>query len=277
MRLDGPIVIGLAGKAGTGKTSVANRIAPIAQTFGFDEKQDVITFPLKDYKILWDHMSFAEPLHEIVTAKQKITGADAQDRQAYAILDVLLRVFGRNPLWGAPPFKDLIKIVNTAAGWHLDPDLKPRAFMQWLGTDVCRKHDPDCWVRTLKTSLRAKYQQFLTEQDDDEIVNYTSPDNFGVVISDLRFPNEVEAIRTYQHGYVIRFDASDDVREARLISRDGVAQSEHSGHASETALDSLSDNTFSAIINTDGMDVTSQAYATQVIIKQLLEGTYGQD
>ena len=67
---------------------------------------------------------------------------------------------------------------------RLDREITPRWILQYWGTEVCRRgfHD-DIWIASLENKLR-------TTSDD-------------VVISDCRFPNEIEAIRA-QGGYVIR-------------------------------------------------------------------------
>ena len=56
------------------------------------------------------------------------------------------------------------------------PDLTPRWVLQFWGTEVCRRgfHD-DIWIASLENKLR-------NSQDD-------------VVISDCRFPNEIDAIK----------------------------------------------------------------------------------
>jgi len=67
---------------------------------------------------------------------------------------------------------------------RLDRDVTPRLMLQIWGTEVCRRgfHD-DIWIASLENKLRST-------QDD-------------VVISDCRFPNEIESIRR-QGGQVIR-------------------------------------------------------------------------
>lgn len=67
---------------------------------------------------------------------------------------------------------------------RLGRDITPRYILQYWGTEVCRQgfHD-DIWIASLENKLR-------NTQDD-------------VVISDCRFPNEINAIRR-QGGYVIR-------------------------------------------------------------------------
>jgi len=64
------------------------------------------------------------------------------------------------------------------------PDLTPRWVLQYWGTEVCRKgfHD-DIWIASLENKLR------------------TSKDN--IVISDVRFPNEIKAIHN-AGGKVVR-------------------------------------------------------------------------
>jgi len=64
------------------------------------------------------------------------------------------------------------------------PDLTPRYILQYWGTEVCRRafHD-DIWIAALENKLR-------NSQDD-------------IVISDCRFPNEIQSIRD-SGGIVVR-------------------------------------------------------------------------
>jgi hypothetical protein len=70
------------------------------------------------------------------------------------------------------------------------PDLTPRWILQYWGTEVCRKafHD-DIWIASLENKLR------------------NSQDN--IVISDVRFPNEIKAIHN-SGGKVIRIKRGPD-------------------------------------------------------------------
>lgn len=275
MNFEHPIVIGLAGKAGTGKTSVAHRLVPMARTFGFDESNpDPVQKPLAQYKIMWDHIILAQPLYEIVSIKQKITGMDAHDRQAYMILDVLLEVMGRNPLFGALPFNDLIKVVNLAMDWRLPEDEKPRAFMQWLDTDVCRQHRSSCFSDYASRKITNRFLESISERNDEED-DYDTPDNFGFIISDVRFEDEIDMVKSFKHGVLIKYTASEDVLNDRLLNRDGHIMSKNeTQHSSEIALDSVDDTRFDAIIDTSDMDIATQAYYTQLAVQKLLEGGY---
>jgi hypothetical protein len=70
------------------------------------------------------------------------------------------------------------------------PNLTPRWILQYWGTDVCRKgfHD-DIWIASLENKLR-------NSKDD-------------IVISDVRFPNEIKAIHN-ANGKVIRVKRGPD-------------------------------------------------------------------
>jgi hypothetical protein len=101
---------------------------------------------------------------------------------------------------------------------RLNRDITPRLMLQLWGTEVCRQgfHD-DVWIASLENHLR------------------NTPDD--VVISDCRFPNEIEAIRR-QGGLVIRVMRGDDpvwLAEARLHLRHGSPLPSGIPHASEWA------------------------------------------
>jgi len=101
---------------------------------------------------------------------------------------------------------------------RLDRDVTPRLMLQIWGTEVCRRgfHD-DIWIASLENKLRST-------QDD-------------VVISDCRFPNEIDAIRQ-QGGQVIRVIRGEDpvwLMEARSHLRHQTPLPSRLPHASEWA------------------------------------------
>jgi hypothetical protein len=120
------------------------------------------------------------------------------------------------------------------------PDLTPRSVLQKWGTEVARKswHD-DIWIASLENKLR--------KTTDD------------IVISDCRFPNEIQAVRA-AGGVVIRVVRGDDPVWYSIAKRankgDPMAQQQledFNVHPSETAwvgtdFDAVIDN------NADGLD-----------------------
>ena len=82
------------------------------------------------------------------------------------------------------------------------PDLTPRWILQFWGTEVCRKsfHD-DIWIASVENKLR------------------NSKDN--VVISDCRFPNEIQSIKN-AGGLVIRVSRGNEpewYRSAEIVNK----------------------------------------------------------
>jgi hypothetical protein len=97
-----------------------------------------------------------------------------------------------------------------------------RELLQYIGTDVFRKLDPNCWINAYK--LKA----YNTEKD-------------YIITSDVRFPNEVEAIHA-MGGKVIR------------LTRAPFAQADQ--HESETALDNYP--YFDLICSNEHMSIDEQ-------------------
>jgi dephospho-CoA kinase len=104
---------------------------------------------------------------------------------------------------------------------------KDRQLLQFLGTDVGREMvNPDIWVNRMKEDI------FIVSATADRLYGQ----KLKFVSDDVRFPNEHEAFKSM--GWVgIYLDVPDEVREQRLMGRDGSAQKEFAGHASETSID----------------------------------------
>jgi hypothetical protein len=115
---------------------------------------------------------------------------------------------------------------------RLGREITPRRMLQIWGTEVCRQgfHD-DIWIASLEHRLRQ------------------ARDN--IVISDCRFPNEIDAIRR-QGGYVIRVIRGDDplwFHEARSHILHQTPLPRGLPHASEWA---WAGTDFDRIIENDG-------------------------
>lgn len=128
------------------------------------------------------------------------------------------------------------------------PNLTPRWVLQYWGTEVCRRgfHD-NIWIASLENKLR------------------NSPDN--IVISDCRFPNEIDSIRRAGGKIVcvVRGPAPDWYQDALVVNRGpdnnlGWASAKerlkkYNIHASETAWIGTA---FDAVIDNNGL--ISQLY-----------------
>ncbi len=149
-------------------------------------------------------------------------------RESFAntLKDAVSAVFGWDRTLLEGRTKEAREWREQVDSWWADrlamPTLTPRWILQYWGTEVCRKsfHD-DIWIASLENKLR------------------NSKDN--VVISDCRFPNEIEAIK--KAGGIIVWvkrgelpDWYDDALSANRGSNVGInAMKIHKVHASEWA------------------------------------------
>ena len=149
-----------------------------------------------------------------------------RDSFAATLKDACAAVFGWDRVLLEGKTKEAREWREQVDPWWAErlgmPNLTPRWILQYWGTEVCRRgfHD-DIWIASLENKLR---------QTRDNIV-----------ISDVRFPNEIAAIRNaggsvywikrgelpWWHDIAIR------ANEGKLEARQ-VLQS-HNIHASETA------------------------------------------
>ncbi len=114
--------------------------------------------------------------------------------------------WGRDRLWGSSERRN-----EPDPAWD---GLTARRALQTLGAEWGRAMHPDVWVRRCISDAKCR-------------IRYTSPPCAGVVIPDVRFANEVSAIRK-AGGRVVR------------IVRDGAGLDGAAGaHASETGIADL--------------------------------------
>lgn len=111
-------------------------------------------------------------------------------------------------------YADLLKYMcRTLFGWDGMKDEAGRSLLQYVGTDVIRKQEPDFWVGFVAKVL----ELFPNEWD-------------YVIIPDCRFPNEIQYMK----------DRGFDVIHIQIIRPDNnILTDAQSQHASETALDDV--------------------------------------
>lgn len=245
-----PIIVGLAGKAATGKTSVAEAIVPKA------------SFSNEREGMVWDHIFFAMPIYEFYSIRTKIEGIDAESRKLFATQETLYDLYGGSPIGGVPDYNTFIELNRKIASASMtDGGLKPRSYLQKIG-DYCREHDEKCfakWGIRKAGKIHREHLKYSTEED-------VKP--HCILISDVRFLNEAEAILASPNGMLIMFEASDDIRKDRILSRDGVIMTEEQmSHKSEQQIDLMTDMV-TAKIDSSSMNVEAQAVATINIIKE---------
>ena len=109
-------------------------------------------------------------------------------------------------------YADLLKyICRTFFDWDGQKNEEGRTILQYVGTDVVRKQNPDYWVNSLVNVLRL----FPEEWD-------------YVIIPDTRFPNENDKVKEEFNVITVRVERP---------NFDNGLTDEQQNHESETALD----------------------------------------
>lgn len=249
-----PIIVGFAGKALTGKTVTAERIAPKAKVL---QDNDLI---------IYDHIYFALPLYELAAIRKMILGSRQRTRQLYAIHDTLYNLFGGSPIGNMPDYDTMVQLVNEIYELPIEPEhMKPRSFLQKAG-DLCRAIDKDCFSRWAVTKSKSLHQQYLRGLNEDATAK-----PMAVIISDVRFINEANAIKSTPNGIVVCFTAADSVREERMMKRDGrLMTDEQKRHQSELEVDEIMLHHADYILATDNLTEEEQESQTVNIILNLV-------
>jgi len=243
-----PVVVALAGQAGAGKTSTADAICPPGHMF--------------EGHIFWDHLWHVIPLYEFATARLKIEGVDETNRQLYQIHNIASEL-----LSGSVGYYDLIDTVTELHTLPIDTSgRKPRTFLQIAG-DICRSKDKDCFPKWIKKKV---YQNWGDMQHLEPI---QMEDAFHItLVSDTRYLNELEYLKTYPNTLTIKLHASTEVRMARLQARDGWTITEdQANHISELDVPKPEfDELIDLHLETDDLTPDEQVQAVKNIIYEFL-------
>lgn len=238
------MIIGLSGKKQSGKTTSGNFIISVfmanldlAQTIRLnDEGQIEVSDLLGDtlYKGTFDP-SYSRSNDYIV---RQVFQALDKEVKLYSFADILkqnicMDILGMSyeQCYGSDNSKNSL----TGMTWD-NKQMTARDIMQFVGTDVFRKLQPDVWVNATLNKI---------SKDKPKLA----------IITDCRFPNEIQAIKKH-NGKVIRLTRSPF----------------NSDHISETILDK--DNydwsNFDYILDNSDMSILDQCNKMQNILIEVL-------
>jgi hypothetical protein len=189
------MIIGISGKIGSGKDTVGSIIQYLTSTYRdlysfiewLDRVNNYHSNPHSDWKI----KKIADKLKECVSL---VTGIPRLELESMHVKNGLI-----GGAWG---------------------NLTYREMLQLLGTEVGRYIHPDFWVNALFTEYDNNFhvKKFSVRQ------GIKSPEYPNWIITDIRFPNELRAVKD-RGGITIR------------LTRHTEVDPEIAKHRSETALD----------------------------------------
>lgn len=181
------LLIGISGKIGTGKSKLANLLMerfPGAERMSFAGALKRETSKVFGFPTAWCYtgkdipLDFSRPSPDASSASYSPPGAKSVSHPS-----------GRLTL-------------RLEGFWTV------RELMQFWGTDICRTHDPDYWVKRMESAT-------------EDARTYGR----SVIIDDVRFPNELDMVRRLG-GLTVRLDPYE-----------GWRPGPYADHPSETALD----------------------------------------
>lgn len=214
-----PDLILLSGRKAAGKDTLAG---PLMEALG---------------NPTYTHLSFADPLKDEVDRFIHLCRQARSPREAEHLIETLS---GIDPMTEA----ERVTLVGFLYAASAHPTEHARSHspevvraLQYYGTEVRRKSDPDYWVKKAVVAARATLEQ-----------------GRAVIFTDARFPNEVTGLQKIG-GIAVRLLVSPEVQLERLQGRDGHTPDKATlTHLSETALDEFTG--FDAIVDTSDSDTS---------------------
>lgn len=184
----------------------------------FDEE-----FVIWASNIMWPNVklyNFADTLKQVAVTvfgipAENVYGTDAQKRESIHIKWIDMCAF-------LPPRV----VADLKRHEKYDKKMTAREFLQYFGTNICRKLYDDCWINSC-------FNRILGDGSDLSI------------ISDCRFPNEVKAAKKY--GAKI-------IKLTRVIDEDDE-------HESETELDKLGETHYDLVLDNQYMTIKEKNQA----------------
>ena len=247
-------LIGIGGKANSGKDLVGKIIQYLTAKYTSEEILDILSKD-GDYLLLpfsdetnWKIKKFADKLKDIVCLLIGCTRQQLEDRnfkekelgEEWGVWKVIRQdgtQFGRISA-NKKDAEFTLSICSFSNCQVVFEKMTPRKMLQQVGTDLFRNQlHPNTWTN----ATFANYKPIKDNLLDGEIRVVRNEDLIypNWIITDVRFPNELEAIKKH-NGITIRINRGLVERTGKLI--------QEPEHISETALD---DAKFDYIIEND--------------------------
>ena len=261
-------LISISGKAGSGKDTVGNILQYLDSNLykkdNFTYKQFVNSLG-KNYNANHLHnyqiKKFADKLKDMVCLLTGYTREQLEDRE---IKDKELgwewsywkgSIGGRKFATKEEAEDDEIFEFDSDGSCVTKKVHTPRTLMQILGTEAGRELiHPNIWVNALFADYKVRYTEEEATKENKQNGSCIKKHKPNWIITDVRFPNEVKAIKD-RGGIVIRVERPEEVVATHQVflenNKGNCIKSITLGeHPSETALDDYKD--FDHVIDNNG-------------------------
>ncbi len=248
-------LIGISGKIGSGKDTIGKIIQWLVINKEFPEVSynEFTIWTNTDLRgSKWEIKKFAYKLKQICSL---LTGIPTEDFERQQVKDLRL---GRE--WNSKP--DVSKAGDLEAiefgiskGFGVPERVNTvRWLLQTVGTEAMRNNlHPDVWVNALFADYKGI--KGFYHNDSDSKLDYDINTFPNWIITDMRFPNELEAV-IKRNGLTIR------VNRFHPVDTDDIKYE----HPSETALDDY--KSWDYVINNDGTIEELIEQVKQILIKE---------
>lgn len=257
-------IIGISGKKRSGKDTVGNMLQLLLESPNISS--EVLQSTLNDFRPLskWEIKKYAGHLKTMTSILTGFTGKELEDEEIknktvltrYVVYDDLLDIsYIFNDINKALDFYKVRKneIIQTLSSLNRideiislkEEHITPRTILQILGTEIGRQIHPDIWIN----ALMKDYKGEIVGYDGSSKKDIFSKELPNWIITDVRFPNEVKAIKDRQ-GIIIRINR-------KLKNNDN--------HISETALDDYKE--FDYVLENSGNLITLEQSVRKMLKK----------
>ena len=225
------MLIGVSGKIGSGKDTVGEIVQIISASPHFTDEAVLSFIGRQHLNSIWEIKKFADKLKNIVCMLLGCTREQLENQE-----------FKNTQLgeeWWYFQGRNGSLMSYNKDSKRSDEDLiktTPRLLLQIIGTECIRDRvHPNAWVNALMSEYKFS-------------VKPGTPDFPNWIITDMRFPNELKAVKD-RDGITIRVNRETQADRFAKIDTDKFHEYPRQEHESETALDNAE---FDYVIENDG-------------------------
>ena len=227
------MILSISGKIGSGKDTVGHIMQILIDMPHFSNKAVIEYLDKKDINYSYENKKFADKLKDIVClligcTREQLEDQDFKNKELGEEWWYTYGKIGNVDILVS--YLDMDKEFKNSNNSYIEK-LTPRELLQIIGTECIRdKVHPNAWVNALFADYKAKWVPTGDSVAEEDVSLEKEYPNW--IITDMRFPNELEAIKS-RGGITIRVNRP----YTTVVGGNGIPATFSQFHPSETALD----------------------------------------